>query len=78
MSYTSFFSFILQLANAYTPYSGDLYSRHTPLVQKRTEWNLHMRTRGYHVGAGTPELCELSEWCPKDGAQIFHWTLPRK
>jgi hypothetical protein len=61
VSYTSFFSFILQLASAYTPYSGGLYSRHTPLVQKRAERNLHMRTRGYDVGAGTPELRELLE-----------------
>ena len=77
MSYTSFFkNFILQLANAYTPYSSGLYSCHTPLVQKCTERNFHMRTRGYHVRAGAPELRELLEWCPKDGALTFPWTLP--
>src|SRR6266851_7641432 len=71
-----FFNCILQPADAYSPYSGGLYSRHAPLVQKRTKRNFHMRTRGYHVRAGTPELRELLEWCPKDGAQIVPWMLP--
>jgi hypothetical protein len=63
-----------QLANAYTPYTGDLYGCHVPLVQKRVGRNFHIRTHGYHVGA--PELRELLEWCPKDGKQIFPGTLP--
>lgn len=68
------FSFVCQLANAYSPYSGDLYGCHTPLAQKRAGRNFHMRTHGYHVGA--PEMRELFEWCPKDGKQIFPGTLP--
>lgn len=63
-----------ELANAFSPYSKDLYGCHAPLSQKRAGRNFHMRTHGYHVGA--PELCELLEWCPKDGIQIFPGTLP--
>jgi hypothetical protein len=62
------------LSNAYTPFSGDLYGCHAPLVKKRAERNFHMRTHGYHVGA--PEMGELLEWCPKDGKEIFGGTLP--
>ncbi|KAI9510926.1 hypothetical protein F5148DRAFT_1010229 [Russula earlei] len=63
-----------ELANAYTPYSVDLYGCHAPLTQKRAGRNFHMRSHGYHVGA--PELRELFEWCPKDGIKIFPGTLP--
>jgi hypothetical protein len=73
-SVSSHLSTFRQLSNAYTPYSGDLYGCHAPLVKKRAERNFHMRTHGYHVGA--PEMGELLEWCPKDGKQIFVGTLP--
>jgi hypothetical protein len=63
-----------ELANAFSPYSGDLYGCHAPLAQKRAGRNFHMRSHGYHAGA--PELRELLEWCPKDGKQIFPGTLP--
>jgi hypothetical protein len=67
-------SIVPQLANAFSPYSKDLYGCHAPLSQKRAGRNFHMRTHGYHVGA--PELRELLEWCPKDGIQIFPGILP--
>jgi hypothetical protein len=70
----SHLSILPQLANAFSPYSKDLYGCHAPLSQKRAGRNFHMRTHGYHVGA--PELRELLEWCPKDGIQIFPGTLP--
>ncbi|KAH9963816.1 hypothetical protein BC827DRAFT_1191203 [Russula dissimulans] len=63
-----------ELANAYTPYSKDLYGCHAPLVQKRAGRNFHMRSHGYHVGA--PELRQLFEWCPEDGRKLFSGTLP--
>ncbi|KAI0295861.1 hypothetical protein B0F90DRAFT_1637318 [Multifurca ochricompacta] len=63
-----------ELANAFNPYSTDLYGCHAPLVQKRAGRNFHARTHGYHVGA--PELRELLEWCPRDGTQIFSGALP--
>jgi len=63
-----------QLANAYTPYSKDLYGCHAPLVQKRAGRNFYMRSHGYHVGA--PELRQLIEWCPEDGRKLFPGTLP--
>ncbi|KAI0279510.1 hypothetical protein BGY98DRAFT_968542 [Russula aff. rugulosa BPL654] len=55
-----------ELANAFSPYSKDLYGCHALLSQKRAGRNFHMRTHGYH----------LLEWCPKDGIQIFPGTLP--
>ena len=67
-------SIVPQLANAFSPYSKDLYGCHALLSQKRAGRNFHMRTHGYHVGA--PEMRELLEWCPKDGIQIFPGTLP--
>jgi len=67
-------SIVPQLANAFSPYSKDLYGCHAPLSQKRAGRNFHMRTHGYHVGA--PELRELLEWCPKDGIKIFPGILP--
>jgi hypothetical protein len=70
----SHLSIVLQLANAFSPYSKDLYGCHAHLSQKRAGRNFHMRTHGYHVGA--PELRELLEWCPKDGIHIFPGTLP--
>ncbi|KAH9985830.1 hypothetical protein BJV74DRAFT_846469 [Russula compacta] len=63
-----------ELANAFTPFSGDLYGCHAPLVQKRAGRNFHMRTHGYHVGA--PEMRNLLEWCPKDGKEIFPGAIP--
>ncbi|KAH9954912.1 hypothetical protein BGW80DRAFT_1397374 [Lactifluus volemus] len=63
-----------ELANAFTPYSTDLYGCHAPLVRKRAERNFHARTHGYHVGA--PEMHELLEWCPRDGKAIFPGPLP--
>jgi hypothetical protein len=68
------FSPFRQLAKAYTPYTGDLYGCHAPLIQKRAGRNFHLRTHGYHVGA--PELRELLEWCPEDGTQVFPGPLP--
>ncbi|KAI0256420.1 hypothetical protein BJV78DRAFT_1278911 [Lactifluus subvellereus] len=65
---------VLSLANAFTPYSTDLYGCHASLVKKRAERNFHARTHGYHVGA--PEMRELLEWCPKDGKEIFPGVLP--
>ena len=70
----SHLSIVPQLANAFSPYSKDLYGCHAPLSQKRAGRNFHMRTHGYHVGA--PELRELLEWCPKDGIKIFPGILP--
>ena len=72
--YAPYLSTVHQLANAFSPYSRDLYGCHAPLSQKRAGRNFHMRTHGYHIGA--PELRELLEWCPKDGFQIFPGTLP--
>ena len=66
--------FFPQLANAFTPFSGDLYGCHASLVRKRARRNFHMRTHGYHVGA--PEMRDLLEWCPKDGQEIFPGAIP--
>ena len=60
---------ILQRANAFTPYSSDLYGCHVPLVQKRAGRNSYSKAHGYYVAA--PEMRVLLERCPKDGTRIF-------
>jgi hypothetical protein len=63
-----------QLSNPYTPYSGDVYGCHAPLVKKRAERNFRVRTHGYHVGV--QKCAELLEWSPKDGKQILPGSHP--
>ncbi|KAI0058026.1 hypothetical protein BV25DRAFT_1919726 [Artomyces pyxidatus] len=63
-----------ELANAFLPYTADLYGCHPPLATKRRDRNHHARVHPYHLSA--PEMAALLEWCPSPPTNTFNGALP--